>query len=59
MKSLLIRQYKRVTYYTIQNFGVWEGLILVMTGFTGGIFTAIAGSGVDICSFSVLSLLFR
>jgi hypothetical protein len=30
-----------------------------LTGFIGGIFTAIAGSGVDICSFSILSLLFR
>ena len=53
------RQYKRITYYTIQNFGWREGLMLVLTGFTGGIFTAIAGSGVDICSFSVLTLLFR
>ena len=29
------------------------------TGFLGGIFSAVSGSGVDICSFSVLSLLFR
>ena len=28
-------------------------------GFIGGNFSALAGSGVDICSFSVLSLLFR
>jgi uncharacterized protein YjdB len=53
------RQYKRITYYQIQNFGWQEGLVLVATGFTGGVFTAIAGSGVDICSFSVLTLLFR
>ena len=30
-----------------------------MTGFVGGIFSAFAGSGVDICTFSVLTLLFR
>lgn len=34
-------------------------MVLVLTGFVGGMFTAVAGSGVDICSFSVLSLLFR
>ena len=33
-------------------------LILIL-GFIGGNFSALAGSGVDICSFSVLSLLFR
>jgi hypothetical protein len=33
--------------------------MLFMTGFIGGIFTAIAGSGVDICSTAILSLLFR
>jgi hypothetical protein len=42
-----------------QNFTVWKAVALVLTGFVGGIFTAIAGSGVDICSFSILSLLFR
>lgn len=56
---LLNRQYKRVTYYQIQNFGIYEALTLTVTGFIGGIFTAIAGSGVDICSFSLLTLLFR
>ena len=34
-------------------------MVLLFVGFLGGIFSAIAGSGVDICSFSVLSLLFR
>ena len=34
-------------------------MLLVCVGFLGGIFSAVAGSGVDICSFSVLSLLFR
>jgi hypothetical protein len=56
---LLNREYKRKTFDTIQHFGVWQALVLIVTGFVGGIFTAVAGSGVDICSFSVLSLLFR
>ena len=33
--------------------------MLFVTGFVGGIFTSFAGSGLDICSFSVLTLLFR
>lgn len=37
----------------------WKALILLGAGFLGGIFTSIAGSGIDICSFSVLTLLFR
>ncbi len=56
---LLNREYKRKTFDSIQNFGVWQALVLIVTGFVGGIFTAVAGSGVDICSFSILSLLFR
>jgi hypothetical protein len=27
---LSFRQYKRITYYTIQSFGAWEGLILIL-----------------------------
>jgi hypothetical protein len=42
-----------------QNFGVWQGVTLVFVGFIGGIFTGISGSGTDICSFAILSLLFR
>jgi len=34
-------------------------MVLLITGFAGGTFSALAGSGVDICSFSVLCLLFR
>lgn len=37
----------------------WKGLVLLGYGFLGGIFSAMAGSGIDICSFSVLTLLFR
>lgn len=53
------REHKRKTFDSIRNFGVWQAVILLFVGFLGGIFSAIAGSGVDICSFSILSLLFR
>lgn len=56
---LVNREHKRVTYDTIPNFGIWEAVVLLFTGFLGGIFSALAGSGVDICSFSVICLLFR
>ena len=41
------------------RFGAWQAVVLLAVGFLGGIFSSVAGSGVDICSFSVLSLLFR
>eukprot|EP00092_Neocalanus_flemingeri_P103797 GFUD01132852.1.p1 GENE.GFUD01132852.1~~GFUD01132852.1.p1 ORF type:complete len:401 (-),score=117.87 GFUD01132852.1:168-1370(-) len=56
---LLNREHKRKTFDQIPQFGAWKAAILLAVGFMGGIFSAIAGSGVDICSFSVLSLLFR
>jgi len=56
---LLNREKKRKTYDSIQNFGTWQAVSLVLTGFLGGIFSGVTGSGVDICSFSILSLLFR
>ncbi|XP_013398309.1 uncharacterized protein LOC106164825 [Lingula anatina] len=51
--------HKRRTFPKIPNFNWWKGIVLVLTGFFGGIFTSFAGSGLDICSFSVLTLLFR
>ena len=56
---LLNRYQKRKTYKVIPDFRVWKMAVLLLTGFIGGIFSAIAGSGVDICSFSILTLLFR
>ncbi|XP_023326494.1 uncharacterized protein LOC111699913 [Eurytemora carolleeae] len=56
---LLNREHKRKTYDQIQNLNAWKRSFLVFAGFLGGIFSAVAGSGVDICSFSVLTLLFR
>lgn len=37
----------------------WKACVLVMCGFVGGIFSSISGSGIDICTFSILTLLFR
>jgi len=37
----------------------WKALVLLGAGFLGGIFTSMSGSGIDICSFSVLTLFFR
>jgi len=37
----------------------WKALVLIGTGFLGGVFSAMAGSGIDICSFAALTLLFR
>ncbi|KAK6021580.1 hypothetical protein OSTOST_12746, partial [Ostertagia ostertagi] len=56
---LLNSQKKRTTYSIIPDFKPWKALVLVVTGFVGGIFTSFAGSGVDICIFSINTLLFR
>lgn len=37
----------------------WRSVTLLACGFIGGIFSSIGGSGLDICSFAVLTLLFR
>ncbi|CAJ0598908.1 unnamed protein product [Cylicocyclus nassatus] len=50
---------KRKTYPKIPDFKPWKAVVLAATGFVGGIFTAFAGSGVDICIFSMITLLFR
>lgn len=56
---LLNRYHKRKTFNKIQNVKAWKIVVLFFTGVVGGLCTAIAGGGVDICSFSVLTLLFR
>ncbi len=55
----LNRYHKRPTFSTVQNLNWWRVLVLLSAGFLGGIFTSFAGSGLDICSFSILTLLFR
>lgn len=37
----------------------WKATVLHVFGFMGGLFSGIAGSGIDICSFACLTLLFR
>jgi len=56
---ILNRQKKRITYGSIPDFTVGKAIALLCTGFVGGLCSSFAGSGVDICSFSVLTLLFR
>ncbi|KAI6226112.1 hypothetical protein M3Y99_01327500 [Aphelenchoides fujianensis] len=56
---ILNLQRKRITYDSIPQFNAWKAAILFGTGFFGGLLSAFTGSGVDICSFSVLTLLFR
>ena len=56
---LLNRYRNRTTYKIIPDFKLWKGIVLILAGIVGGIFTSFAGSGLDICSFSVLTLLFR
>ncbi len=55
----LNRYHKRPTFNKIQNFNWWKGLVLVLGGFVGGVFTSFAGTGLDITTFSILTLLFR
>lgn len=56
---LLNRYHERKTFKIIPEFNAWKAGVLILTGFLGGIFSAVAGGGVDICSFSILTLLFR
>ncbi|WKY02588.1 hypothetical protein Q1695_016115 [Nippostrongylus brasiliensis] len=56
---ILNSQKKRKTFDKIPDFEPWKAAVLMATGFVGGIFTAFAGSGVDICIFSMSTLLFR
>jgi len=37
----------------------WKALVLVLGGFIGGLFSGFAANGIDICSFAILTLLFR
>ena len=56
---LLNRHHKRKTFMSIPNVNAWKIIVLIITGFIGGCFSSFAGSGIDICSFSMLCLLFR
>lgn len=56
---LLNRQRKRKTFNSIPHLNCWKIVVLVVSGVIGGIITSFAGSGVDICCYSLLTLLFR
>lgn len=56
---LLNRNDDRPVFLEIQAYNKKKRNILFLVGFVGGIFTSIAGSGVDIMSFSALTLIFR
>ena len=56
---LLNRYKKRATFTTIPDLKLWKIATLFATGIFGGICSAFAGSGLDMCTFSVLTLLFR
>eukprot|EP00005_Dracoamoeba_jomungandri_P001903 CAMPEP_0174262294 /NCGR_PEP_ID=MMETSP0439-20130205/12895_1 /TAXON_ID=0 /ORGANISM="Stereomyxa ramosa, Strain Chinc5" /LENGTH=348 /DNA_ID=CAMNT_0015346985 /DNA_START=410 /DNA_END=1452 /DNA_ORIENTATION=- len=49
----------RHTHLTLQHPTYWKFVVLMATGFVGGVLSSISGSGLDICTFSVLTLLFR
>ncbi|KAK6020803.1 hypothetical protein OSTOST_13536, partial [Ostertagia ostertagi] len=57
--GILNSQKRRKTYKEIPDFCTWKAIVLFITGFVGGVFDAFAGSGVDICIFSIITLLFR
>ena len=54
----------RHVYDSIQDWNCnfrenWRRPAILLTGFIGGILSSISGSGIDICSFAVITLLFR
>ncbi|CAG9534920.1 unnamed protein product [Cercopithifilaria johnstoni] len=56
---ILNSEKKRKTFNKIYQFTLSKAFILIINGFVGGIFTGIAGSGIDVYSFSILTLFFR
>ena len=56
---LLNKRKNRMVNLVIYNPTIKKKCILFISGIVGGIFTGIAGSGLDICSFCVLTLLYR
>ncbi len=57
---LINRNRKREIFYEIVDFKVGRaGLVLITAGILGGIVTSITGSGLDIVTFSLLTLRYR
>jgi len=47
-------------FEAFSRFGIsWRALVLIASGFVGGLFSSISGAGIDFCCFSILTLLFR
>ena len=55
----LNRIHGRQVFLKVPLFNWWKGAVLFLFGFIGGVLTSFAGSGVDICTFACLTLLFR
>ena len=56
---LLNRNPNRKVYDKIPDMKPWKIGVLILVGFIGGTFSAWAGSGLDLCVFSVVTTLFR
>lgn len=47
-------------FEAFSKFGIsWRAVVLLASGFIGGVFSSISGAGIDFCCFSILTLLFR
>lgn len=55
----LNRNRERKTFSRIYSMNWWKAIILIICGIVGGIFGSFVGSGIDICSLSILTLFFR
>jgi len=55
----LILYRRGVIYNSVQTWSGWTVVGFLLTGFVGGMATGLVGSGLDICTFSVLTLVFR
>ena len=56
---ILNRNPNRKVYDKIPDMRPWKIVVLIIVGFIGGTFSAWAGSGLDLCVFSVVTTLFR
>jgi uncharacterized membrane protein YfcA len=55
----LNKNFNRPVYLDVLDWNYYKALTLVAFGFLGGILSSVAGSGIDICTFACLTLIFR
>lgn len=55
----LRRESEKETHLEIPNCSNWKAFVLMVTGFCGGMLTAMFGTGLDLSVFSCLALFFR